>query len=506
MAHAPQATARTNEVARTGGAALRTSMALRARYLTLLTLVLGCGSSRQVLFALDASRNDAGQTKSDAQVGMVDGSDTKGDADAIDPACGAFRPAPDFNLCTAGYLGSAGDDEATAVAYAADGRLLVAGSFGDLGVKVQTAIAGSDGALVWLDAYGRSVERVQRVGDRVADMAVADDGFIALTGTFGWVILTPDGSSIAAQGALPAPGLRIAIISGKRAAVLGSDKTLHWVGAFEEQALSLPDDEVTDLALHPQTGNLFVTGAHRVTGGCQGLVPFLRSYDESGKLLQSVYDHADAQGQCASSRGVRVQLGQDGKLYYGGENTGGNTVHLKDPRDLSIPAPLVSYDKYTAGYGQATQTYGFAARFEPSTLNLELAQVLLPRVAEMGGTLRVTAIDADAQGHVYFGGQASCCMAERDQLQLGGLTPGTAPTLETSLVLLAPEFNARSAWLTWSGVDAPDSRVVDVAVGERSVAVLAQTEAGTGSMLTVSGPRLDAQGGQDAFLSVFPAP
>lgn len=477
-----------------------------AALLTWIPLMLSCGRSANVLFALsrsDASVPDANAL--DAEPRPLDGQTA---VDGAGPAasCGAFSPAPDFLLCSAGYLGSKSDDEGTAVAYAADGRLLIAGAFGDLGVNEETLIAGSGGALLWLDASGQKVQRLQRVGDRVADMDVAEDGFIALTGSFGWAILEPDGSSVFDQGALPTPGLRIAILAKKRVVVLTADKTLHWVGGFADKTVSLSDDQVEDLALDPKSGTLFVTGAHGVIGGCQGTVPFLRSYDVEGNLLQSVYDHADAQGNCASSRGVRVQMGKDGKLYYGGENNGGNTVHLKDPRDLSAPAPLVSYDAYTAGYGKAIQTYGFAARFDPSTLNLELGQVLLPRTGDVGGALQVRSIDADAQGHVYLGGAASCCIGERDALHFGDLVPGQAPPLETSLAVLTPDFNARRAWLTWSGAAAPESRVVGVALGASSVAVLSQVEAGSGSMLTLAGPQPKPAGGQDAFLSVFPSP
>lgn len=269
------------------------------------------------------------------------------------------------------------------------------------------------------------------------------------------------------------------------------------LGHFALEAESV----VHDVALSPDD-LVYVVGARKdASGMCQGDVPFLRTYDLLGQMQARAYDYSAVGDNCASSSGRRVSLGGDGLVYYAGENQGGNTVHRLDPRDLSNPAPLVSFDPFTQGSGKAIERYGFIARFAPGTLDIQLGQLLLPRdSAGVGGEFLIDEILADASGQVILSAQSGCCSEARDQVRVADQALGPFVEPEASVLVLTSDFLARRTWFSTTLVSRETVRPAGLSWASGLVALVAEVPEGT-TLLTTDA--VSARAGSDGYLLTF---
>jgi hypothetical protein len=392
--------------------------------------------------------------------------------------------------------------------------ILVAGSFGALDGDVSAPLGDGTGhGLLEVAADLSSVRGASAFPGGVRDIEVnRSDGSVVAVGDFGVVVLEADARTLRYHDDLGGvAATRVAVgQAGTVVALTASRQLFVSSAAGRTLALELTDALVEDVAVDDHVESIFVVGSK--PGDCPGTMPFLRSYSLDGVERWRAYDHSEAGTWCASSRGVRVIIGEDGWLYYAGENHGGNTVHIRDPRDVDTAAELVSYDAYTMGAGRAVNRYGFVARFDPATGDLDSGQVVLPRdqTADKpfgtGGEFLISALAADGDGRVYVGGSVTCCIDDREALTIGGVPVGPYAGREPTLLVLSRALDERLTWTTFTASGSTDGTVESLAVRDRRIALVVQQQDPSGRLVTRSPLRAEPRGQSEGFIAVLPGP
>jgi hypothetical protein len=141
-------------------------------------------------------------------------------------------------------------------------------------------------------------------------------------------------------------------------------------------------------------------------------VAFVDAYDGSGTQVWKAYGwsgkEVDDRGLMADTRGYRLAMGPDGKLYVAGESAGGNTIWSRRPQDLDAEADLVKGDKYQHAFNTRANHITYVGRLDPETGASEGGTLLLARLSNnRGNTIRPRALAADAEGRIYVGGASA---------------------------------------------------------------------------------------------------
>ena len=406
------------------------------------------------------------------------------------PACGDLGQPPArpsaLEPTAATYLGLGASDAANAVEIAPDCAVVVGGRMGgtEFGQSPTTLLGGTSGAVMRLDPKGQRVLSLTRLGAVVNDLEVRrQGGQIAVAGDFGLALLSPDGKtplwSVTDQGAAD----RVAVgDDGTVAALFGKTLRVYDAGGKALGSRSFEDSAVNDVAVGSSARLVFVTGfAQRDGGACSQLqVAWVRAYDYTGQTLRwRAYDwsHAQAAGRnssCADTRGMRLAMGRDGKLYFAGESAGGNTIYRYDPQDLSKEAPNVKRGPYHDAYNTGANHITYYARLEPADGKPLLGQILLARLPDTkkGNTLRPRAIAADEAGRVYVGGVAACCIADRQGggLQLNGQPLPDYAGEDAWVLVTSPDFQQDLLWMVWNKGGKGEVRGLAAASGTAALA------------------------------------
>lgn len=405
--------------------------------------------------------------------------------DVTPPArCPPFRAGADLPLCTASYLGGQSSDLG-AVAFAADGALVVGtatapGSLPQAPPK-QPGLGTGNGALHRFDGSGHRLLSTLQMGDGIRDLDVAPTGAIVVVGEpFGVALVSRDGLSVVWTAAFAADRVAIAP-SGAVAALATATSTVRIFGPDGslrgEFTTRLPPGQ-GDVAIGDSPEAVFVVGA-RPAGTPS--VPVLDAHRLDGSVLWQAYGFTGealaANNLGASSTGIAVVFGRDGKLYYLGESQGGNTVHGREPGDLGKPAPVVgSGDRYLTPFN-TSRFVGFVGRFRAADGTLEAGQFLVPREPGDSGNpagvdLRPRALAVDAEGRVLVGGTQACCGPEGTQKLLAGQSVAPAAEgVDGVAILLAPDLARTEVWTTFG--TGGGSAAVAVALGPQRAALLA---------------------------------
>ncbi len=467
-------------------------------------LFAGCLDTGYVLRA-GARGGEAGQGGEPGR-----GAGGAGDGGAHLPTLGPeceqpFQPGVNFALCRASAWGSDAQAQLLASAVDGEGYLLLGGQTptADPGVPTLTLTPNGTGVLERADTLGQPLARV-RLGNQVNDLALVDDGVLVAT-DLGVTRLSGNLQRVLNDTAI-GEVLRIAA-SGESVLTLGADGRVRSFAAdlTEQGELPLAGETIEDVAVDQASGLRVVTGARMplVTSQCLGTLPFIRAYDAQSKLVWSAYDPEDPLTWCASSTGRRLEIKQ-GKLYYAGEQHGGNSLHLRDPRDASAQAPLVSYDEFSTGAGKAIGVYSFIARFDLSTGVLETGQVIVPREAGVGGDLSTSALAVDDAGRIFLGGQLSCCIERRDERRVAGIPLGPYAGPEAWLLVLSADLRERLTWTSFTDAAGPAGAVVStIAVGSEVGVIGAKLDGSAALIAVPNAPSAEPAGG---YFVVFPAP
>ncbi|HEU4324716.1 MAG TPA: hypothetical protein VFS21_16345 [Roseiflexaceae bacterium] len=434
-------------------------------------------------------------------------------------------PSTNLLVSTATFLGGSGADAGAAVDVAPDGAVVLGGSFPSFtfpGVLTPTVVAGAtSGAVLRLERGGGAILSATRIGAEVRDLEVSAAGLIAVCGDFGVATLPASGGTpLWSEGARPVARCAIGP-DGTVAALAGTTVSVYSAAGQQRGSWSLGVSAASDIALDPASGTVVVTGYKQDDGGnCAQLqITFLRGYSPSGQLAWASYDwdksQVGAANVCADTRGERVAIGRDGKLYFAGTINGGTgaSIFARDPQDLGTRLDggrNVVSDAYNNATNTGSVKMTWFGRYSPTTGALEQGSSLLTRLSSgRGNSIAPTGITADEQGRVYLAGGTACCLPNRDRLTVGGVAVGAYASDEAYLVMLTPDLRTRLHWTPLAGpspASAGGSPATGIAVrnGVAAVSLTFSPSAGRG-LITVRPLQPAPGGGTDAYLAVWPA-
>ncbi|WP_439629385.1 Ig-like domain-containing protein [Gemmata sp.] len=446
-------------------------------------------------------------------------------------------PAGPFTPLASSYLGgAASDDGVRGTAIRADGTTVLGAVIGDANpggvtpILLNGATAQSRGAVVRLSGDGRTVLSVTRVAANISDMSTDAQGNIYLaTGAGGVVKLDPTASVVLWTKAGRADRIDAAP-SGIVAALGGSGFAANGTGFTNAGTVTVYDPAGTvlgsfgshggrgtyDVAVDDATRSVFTTGFRQTNGpsGNPVQISYLRSQWYDGTQKWKAYDWTAAQvddprqggtgptNNMADTRGLRLDMGADGKLYVAYQAAGGNHIFRYDPFDINKPAPIVGGDKYHQFYNTKSEHKTVFAKYDPATGAVLLQQQLVNRLTAGGGnSINLNAggdIQADEQGRVY-------------------LTGASASGMPVTFEPLAPGSYTGGAFLYVMSADFKTRLLVTRVGGGSGLSVAARTLPGESQTRLVYGGRTDANpiwtdnpvqsqfggGTSDGFFAVF---
>jgi len=415
----------------------------------------------------------------------------------------------DLSLTRATYLGTNGADSAAAIAVSpVDGSYIVAANFnGAARLQRYSASAGT-----------AALSNIALAGSNVRDMDVnRTNGQIAVVGNFGLQVFDSNGTTLLWQksGSFD----RVAIANDGTVVALNAttDTIPVWNGTgnlLATRTLTGGDIRPADVAIDPITRRIFVTGFTQVTPILQ--TPFVLGLDRVGSVLNTVWDtwnYSAAQvigtGLAADSRGLRIDIGADGSLYFLGKTDGGNTVFTRDGNAINtqLGTRLIDPDQYTdTSNSSGAKSYAFYAKLNANNGNVERGQILVTRLTNgQANSFTPTAIAADASGNVFIGGSAAFRIANRDTQTINGQPVGSYALGEPSIMSVSSDFQTRHFWtaLTRSG-DTTGSvgSIAGFAIGAGTTAFISTiTSPDVATLATDLNPK--TLGGSDVYLAMI---
>jgi hypothetical protein len=352
--------------------------------------------------------------------------------------------AADTAFFTAGSaLGGTGTtDRVVGAAIRADGRIVLGAVISDATPGGRTPIllngasATTAGAVVILAADGKSVVSVTRVAAKILDLDLDGSGNILIAaGSAGVIRLDPDATVLTwSRQTAGKPCFRVdAADNGDVAALFGTETEEFAggaaVGVYDAGGAQLGSfgaiRNCYDVAISGTLQRVFTTGFNQTNGPAHGYpvqIAHLHSRRYDGTTEWKAYDWTGAQvdeknaegmsqeNNMADTRGTRVALGEDGKLYAAFVCAGGNHIFRYSPFDLRSGVRIAAGDMYHQFWNSGSQHKTFFARYEPATGAYLRGQQLCSRVLNTtpptGNTCHTQQgnIAADGQGRVYIAG------------------------------------------------------------------------------------------------------
>jgi hypothetical protein len=230
------------------------------------------------------------------------------------------------------------------------------------------------------------------------------------------------------------------------------------------------DSFVLDVAVDAASDTVFVTGYNNRKLPPDNTLPnapvqvaFLRAFSYDLRTVKWVnwdYSGLDLNGQEADTRGYRIAMGRDEKLYFLGENAGGNSIFRFDPRSpIGTLADgrrgmteqscgcWVQYDEFNQPYNTSDPHFAYYARIEPATGRILKGQFAIPRLpSTRSNTFRVRAITADETGRVYVGGVTAFALQNRNGKTVAGQSPTAYNGGDLTMLVVAEDFGERLVW------------------------------------------------------------
>ncbi|MEO1487514.1 MAG: T9SS type A sorting domain-containing protein [Bacteroidota bacterium] len=431
------------------------------------------------------------------------------------------------------YLGGPGNNVGTALAIAqpsgaTEPKLFVAGTFGRQG-QVDEEVIGdasvnASGALFQLNADGTEVERIFSIGDEIFDFEMNAEGKAAVAFRLGnsYRVALLDVSDPATTQVEVLPEIedpydafRASIGAAGEAAVL-ADKTLYFFDASgtmtstdlrTNKPTSIFPSYVKDVAISSAHGHVYVTGFDNKTCGNPVQVAFIIAYDFSLEYRWKTFGFdgsdmcGDSGNDMADTRGYRLNVGQNGKLYFAGESAGGNTAFRWDGTYTDVTGTnkqrkLVEIDEHTLATNTKSNHISYFAEIDHISGSVVQGQLILARLSNLNGNtyrIRNGSIHADEAGNVYVGGTSAAFYGGRESMRLGGKllgSYGSGPNEvgrgqykdgeigfgDAVLYGVTPNFNQRRLWAGFTrnepGKEYAAGSTVAVASGFGRTAVL----------------------------------
>ena len=219
-----------------------------------------------------------------------------------------------------------------------------------------------------------SIAGLQRLSRAISDLDCDDSGNLYITGDFGSTRQDTRGRTLW-NNDIGGPAARINA-GPNGSAILLADKTVTVLSPFGTASKSwkVEADDVLDVTCDSSEQLAYVTGYDdkKTASGKTLQVAFVYAYDGAGNIIWKAYGwtaaELEAAGLAADTRGCRIRVGRDHKVYVAGESAGGATLWSRQPQDLSQAAALAKGDKFQdpAGVGAAV-TIGFVGRLDAKT-------------------------------------------------------------------------------------------------------------------------------------------
>jgi len=411
------------------------------------------------------------------------------------------------------WLGGPGKDTLTSATILADGSGLVGGmiAFDKLKLlKPARAVAGvGDGIVARVIPTETDILAVQRFSGTVADLDSDADGGTYITGDFGSIRVSARGQTIWMSN-VGGPSARISVGPSGGAFVL-SGKTLTSINSRGHAARQwdIPAAFVSDVEWDPETSLVFVTGFDNQKGH-KGAVEaaFVYAYDAQGKQAWKAYGWSgvelDDEGLMADTRGCRLAMGKDGRLYVAGESAGASTLWTRMPQDLKAKADLVKADKYQDPAGADSTTLTFIGRLDTKTGHSEGGTLLLGRLPDgKASAMRPRALAVSADGRIFVGGAA----AAGAPISEGAIT-GQTPVLRSSGAAAA-EGGEGGAFLVIFDLLFRRLYATTLCDGQTNAVAVAPTYViavgdGEGGLVTERPLQADAGGEVDGWIVILP--
>lgn len=422
------------------------------------------------------------------------------------------NPSVSNNLAVsaATYLGGAGSDQASAVDVAPDSTIVLGGSMpghNPGGVAPTNLLGGGNGVIIRFTRTGQAVLSISRIGSAVQDLEVRDDGSIVVCGDFGVAVLNASADAVL-WNANPGAAQRCAIGQDGTVAVLADGSAyVYNAGGSLVKNWSIGGTE-NDIAVAAAQSSVIVTGYKQVNSTLQ--IPFIRAWTYDGTSRWTSYDFPDAPGLGADSRGERVAIGRDGKLYFAGTINGGTgaSVFSRDPKDINVRLGAdraIQTDQYNTPTNVGSKKITWYGRYNPANGTLEQGQSLLTRLSSGGGnSISVNAITADGAGNVYLAGDAAATIENRNARQVAGITVGPYEIGEAFFLIVRADFRQRFIWTTFTDPSASAGGSPANGVAVRNGVVAIGITLTKGKLITHQAIQSAPGTLSDAYLAVWP--
>lgn len=430
------------------------------------------------------------------------------------------------NVTYAAYVGG-GSSDALNVAQVADNCLVYSG--GKINTPVTTAARKisaattdkSTGVLTLAYPQNGQIVAAVRFGNVIndaqlrrsnGDIVVASDGGLAVLspdlattrwrqdGNFTRVSVGSDGTVAGLDGT-----------GGKRLTVYSASGTAIYSRTFAD---AMVNDVAVSTGATAADTRVIVTGmAQRDGGGCTKLqVAWVRAYNLNNELVWKSYDWTHAQAfarssSCADTRGYRVEIGLDGRLYFAGEAAGGNSIYRYGSADLQAAAPNFPSDAYNNPYNTRSNHITYFTRLDPLTGKQSAGSFLLARLTNgNGNTIRPRAITAGQDGTVYVGGISAAHIQNRANVVLNGKKLQVYTGGDPWLLILSPDFRQRRLWIALADGGQGEVQAIGVGPGAVAVATRADKKSADGfALYTTPGAATTYSGTKAGHLAVIPA-
>jgi hypothetical protein len=353
----------------------------------------------------------------------------------------AITDAAPYALSAASFLGDAGNtDRIRGARIQADGTLVLAANLtsapaGVTPLLLNGATASSAGAILRMTPDGKTILSLTRVGAQIEDLAIDDTGNLyAALWADGVVKLDPTATQVL-WSRRPASGKVMRIDAGGAGHAVAlvtsaNDPEADAPGAGTVETYAPDGSQISsvvgksntlDVCLHPPSQTAVLIGWRQANvSGAPVQIAYLQGRGYDGAAKYTTYDWStDAasdrfinrpENNMADTRGYRCAIGGDGKLYAAFEAAGGNHIFRYSPFDIAARVSITGGDQWHAFFNTRAEHKTFFARYDAATGAYLAGQQLLTRLSSgAGNTLRVRrgAIDADALGRVYIGGESA---------------------------------------------------------------------------------------------------
>jgi hypothetical protein len=329
---------------------------------------------------------------------------------------GLAGPAAAQQAMFSTWFGGPGDDGIVSAVIVPDGTVLVAVKVGpDLKVTLpgKAPARPSEGLVARLSPISGEIMNAIRLAGAPTDFDADESGALYVTGAFGSAKYDLRGRPVWTSN-VGGPDARIAPGPSGSAVVL-ADKTVTVISprGSATKSWKVEADVALDVACDTAEQIAYVTGYDN-RKGAKDAVPtaFIYAYSGDGKVIWKAYGwtakELEDAGLAAETRGCRLQMGRDHKLYVAGEGASAATLWQRQPQDLKQKVTLAAGDKFQDSTGAGTTALGFIGRFDSRTGKLEAGTLLLARQSDdKPAALKPRALAVDEVGRVYVGGTAA---------------------------------------------------------------------------------------------------